>query len=203
MTNIIVLDNFDSFIYNLVDHLRYKNHQVNIYRNDIKPNIIIEHLLHLKNSILILSPGPGTPKNSGYMMNILKEIKGKIPVIGICLGFQAIIELYGGKIGLSKEILHGKKSLIYHDEKDMFQNIPNPFFAARYHSLVGINIPNDLKINAHHSSLPMAIKNIQDVICGFQFHPESILTVEGTKILDQTLDWIKKIKRKKIKKSKN
>ncbi|CAL4324211.1 aminodeoxychorismate/anthranilate synthase component II [Buchnera aphidicola] len=191
MPKIILLDNFDSFTYNLVDIFRIKNYKVYIYRNNIKKEKIIKKILNLKKPILILSPGPGIPKNSGCMMSLIKLLKGKIPIIGICLGHQAIIESYGGKINKCTKIIHGKSSFINHDQKDMFYKLPNPISVGRYHSLVfkKKEIPNELKINAYKKNLVMAVKNNYNRICGFQFHPESILTPHGEKILENTLQW--------------
>ncbi|QOI11030.1 gamma-glutamyl-gamma-aminobutyrate hydrolase family protein [Blochmannia endosymbiont of Colobopsis nipponica] len=189
MANILLLNNLDSFAYNLVDQLRINKHKVLIYLNQLPVRIIIEALHKLDKPVLILSPGPGLPKNAGCMPQLLKELHGKIPIIGICLGHQAIIEFYGGCIEQAKEILHGKSSRIYHDNLDMFMNMPNPLTVARYHSLIGIKIPTKLIINAYLDEITMAVRNNKNKICGFQFHPESILTTHGEKLLNQTINW--------------
>lgn len=190
MSNIILLDNIDSFTYNLVDQLRTNNHQVLIYTNRLPISIIMNSIIKITNPILMLSPGPGTPDNAGCMMNLIEKFKGQIPIIGICLGYQAIIQSYGGHISQSTEIFHGRSSLIYHDQLAMFANIPNPLLVGRYHSLIGTNIPNTLKINAYYNeTTAMAVRHDQDRICGFQFHPESILTTYGTKLIHQTITW--------------
>lgn len=190
MGNIILLDNIDSFTYNLVDQLRINNHKVLIYKNQLPVSILVNSIKKIVNPILVLSPGPGTPENAGCMMNLIKKFKGQIPIIGICLGYQAFIQLYGGRVSQSKEIFHGRSSFIYHDTLDMFYNIPNPLLVGRYHSLVGVDIPSNLKINAYYNNnVAMAVRNNQDRICGFQFHPESILTTYGTKLIQQTIKW--------------
>lgn len=190
MVNIILLDNYDSFTYNLVDQLRSQKHQVLIYTNKLPTSIIMNKLMNITNPILLLSPGPGFPENSGCMMNLIKKLKGQIPIIGICLGYQAIIQSYGGQISKSSKIFHGKPSLIYHDESAMFSNIPNPLLVGRYHSLIGINIPENLKINAYYNKrIAMAVRHEHDRVCGFQFHPESILTTHGTLLMHQTIKW--------------
>lgn len=189
MANVLLLDNIDSFTYNLVDQLRISHHKVVIYRNYISSKIIINALLKMDNPVLILSPGPGTPDNAGCMLKLLNVLKGKIPIIGICLGHQAIIEAYGGEIGYAKKILHGKVSMVNHDNKEMFLNMNNPFPVARYHSLVCKTVPNKFTINAVFNKTIMGIRNNFERICGFQFHPESILTPQGTKLLNQTLNW--------------
>lgn len=191
MANILLLDNIDSFTYNIVDQLRKLKHKVLIYRNTISYKIILEYLNRIINPILILSPGPGTPKKAGCMLKLISNIRGKIPIIGICLGYQAIIEFYGGKVINSNKIMHGHSSLILHDNKDMFSKIKNPIRVARYHSLIGIinKKNNKLIINSKHKNIIMSIRNNIDRICGFQFHPESILTTYGISILEYSILW--------------
>ena len=189
MANILFIDNVDSFTYNLVDQLRHNQHNVTIYRNTIPADVIIEKLSHMQNPILMLSPGPGTPSEAGSMPELLKRLKGKLPIIGICLGHQAIVESYGGMIVPAGDILHGKASLIEHDGQAMFKGLPNPLPVARYHSLKGENIPKTLTINAMCNNIVMAVRNDEDRVCGFQFHPESILTIQGVKLLEQTIEW--------------
>ena len=189
MANILFIDNVDSFTYNLVDQLRNSKHCVTVYRNTIPADVIIEKLSQMQNPILMLSPGPGTPSEAGCMPELLKRLKGQLPIIGICLGHQAIVESYGGSIVPAGDILHGKASLIEHDEQAMFKGLPNPLPVARYHSLKGENIPNTLTINALCNNIVMAVRNDHDRVYGFQFHPESILTTQGVKLLEQTIEW--------------
>lgn len=189
MANILFIDNIDSFTYNLVDQLRNSQHHVTIYRNTIPADVIVEKLSQMQNPILMLSPGPGAPSEAGCMPELLKRLKGKLPIIGICLGHQAIVESYGGSIVPAGHILHGKASLIEHDEQAMFKGLPNPLPVARYHSLKGENIPKTLTINALCNNIVMAVRNEEDRVCGFQFHPESILTIQGVKLLEQTIEW--------------
>ncbi|WP_343189654.1 aminodeoxychorismate/anthranilate synthase component II [Buchnera aphidicola] len=190
MANILLIDNFDSFTYNLVEQLRNYNHNVFIYRNNISLNIIIKKLTNMFCPILMFSPGPGIPSKAGCMPKLLSLFKGKIPMIGICLGHQAIVEMYGGKIIFAKKIIHGKTSFITHDNKEMFKNIKNPISVGRYHSFITKKIPSSLIINAITSKkIVMSVRNNLDRICGFQFHPESILTTEGEKLLNKTIKW--------------
>ncbi|RKS85948.1 anthranilate synthase component II /anthranilate phosphoribosyltransferase [Orbus hercynius] len=189
MANILFLDNIDSFTYNLVDQLRYSGHHVTIYRNTLPAQLIIEKLSHMQDPILFLSPGPGAPSEAGCMPELLKQLKGQLPIIGICLGHQAIVESYGGTIVPAGDILHGKASLIEHDNQQMFHDLPNPLPVARYHSLKAENIPAELTINAYFNNIVMAVRHDQDRVCGFQFHPESILTIQGVKLLNQTIEW--------------
>jgi anthranilate synthase component 2 len=189
MADILLLDNVDSFTYNLVDQLRASGHQVVIYRNQIAAEVIIERLEHMTQPVLMLSPGPGTPSEAGCMPELLQLLRGRLPIIGICLGHQAIVEAYGGQVGQAGEILHGKASAIAHDGEGMFAGMANPLPVARYHSLVGSNIPADLTVNAHFGEMVMAVRDDHRRVCGFQFHPESILTTHGARLLEQTLAW--------------
>ena len=189
MADILLLDNIDSFTYNLVDQLRANGHRVMVYRNQLPAGAIIDRLQSMENPILMLSPGPGAPANAGCMPELLTKLRGQLPIIGICLGHQAIVEAYGGHVGQAGEILHGKASLIEHDGLALFAGMPNPLPVARYHSLVGSKIPAGLTVNAHFNQMVMAVRHDGDRVCGFQFHPESILTTLGARLLNQTLDW--------------
>lgn len=189
MADILLLDNIDSFTYNLVDQLRSSGHRVVIYRNQIPAEVIINKLAEMENPVLMLSPGPGTPSEAGCMPELLNKLRGKLPIIGICLGHQAIVEAYGGHVGQAGEILHGKASLVEHDGEGMFSSLPSPLPVARYHSLVGSQIPAGLTVNASFNGMVMAVRHDEERVCGFQFHPESILTTQGARLLEQTLEW--------------
>lgn len=190
MAEVLLLDNIDSFVYNLVDQLRTGGHQVEIYRNQRPATLILQRLDKMKKPILMLSPGPGTPSQAGCMPELLQQLRGKLPIIGICLGHQAIVESYGGTVVQAEQILHGKASAIEHDGKAMFAGLPSPLPVARYHSLVGCDIPNTLTVNASFNNMVMAVRHDQDRVCGFQFHPESILSTQGARLLNQTLSWL-------------
>lgn len=189
MADILLLDNFDSFTYNLVDQLRTFGHNVVIYRNNVPAEQLTARLQQMENPVLMLSPGPGAPSEAGCMPELLQTLRGQLPIIGICLGHQAIVEAYGGHVGQAGEILHGKASAIVHDDQDMFAGLSNPLPVARYHSLVGSNIPADLTVNATYNGMVMAVRDDARRVCGFQFHPESILTSQGARLLEQTLAW--------------
>ncbi|MDU4311502.1 MAG: bifunctional anthranilate synthase glutamate amidotransferase component TrpG/anthranilate phosphoribosyltransferase TrpD [Klebsiella michiganensis] len=173
MADILLLDNIDSFTYNLADQLRSNGHNVVIYRNSVPAQALIERIGTMKNPVLMLSPGPGTPSEAGCMPELLTRMRGKLPIIGICLGHQAIVEAYGGYVGQAGEILHGKASSIEHDGQAMFAGLSNPLPVARY----------------HFNGMVMAVRHDADRVCGFQFHPESILTTQGARLLEQTLAW--------------
>lgn len=190
MANILFLDNFDSFTYNLVDQFRVLGHQVKVYRNDCDLEQIVQTALNTPNTVLALSPGPGTPQEAGILLPLLQRLKNTIPIIGICLGHQALIEAFGGKVVHAGEVLHGKVSKINHDGQAMFRDITNPMPVARYHSLMGSELPDELIVNADYNGIVMAIRHRNLPICGFQFHPESILTVQGSKLLEQSVEWL-------------
>lgn len=190
MANILFVDNFDSFTYNLVDQFRQLGHSVTIFRNDYPLQAFLEKALMTENCIVALSPGPGNPQEAGNLLAIIRELKGKVPMIGICLGHQAIIEALGGDVVHTGQVLHGKVSKIEHDNQAMFAGLNNPMPVARYHSLMGDNLPDELEVNARFGDIVMAIRHKHLPICGFQFHPESILTVEGTKLLKQSVEWL-------------
>lgn len=189
MADILLLDNIDSFTYNLVDQLRAFSHNVVVYRNNVPADTLIERLQSMENPVLMLSPGPGAPSEAGCMPEMLTRLRGRLPIIGICLGHQAIVEAYGGHVGQAGEILHGKASAIAHDDCGMFAGLTNPLPVARYHSLVGSNVPEELTVNATFNGMVMAVRHDKDRVCGFQFHPESILTTQGAILLEQTLAW--------------
>ncbi|ACL33468.1 aminodeoxychorismate/anthranilate synthase component II [Glaesserella parasuis] len=190
MATIIFLDNFDSFTYNLVDQFRTLGHQVQVYRNDCDIALLEQAALAQPNTLLALSPGPGNPSEAGNLLPLIARLKGKVPMIGICLGHQALIESFGGKIVHAGEVLHGKVSLISHDNLAMFEGLNNPMPVARYHSLMGVELPDELIVNATYENIVMAIRHKSLPICGFQFHPESILTVQGSQLLKQTIAYL-------------
>ncbi|ACQ92571.1 glutamine amidotransferase of anthranilate synthase [Tolumonas auensis DSM 9187] len=188
---IFLLDNFDSFTYNLVDQFRSLGHTVKIYRNNLPAQQIFEQIMASSdNPVLVLSPGPGAPHEAGCMIELIGLCRGKVPIIGICLGHQAICEYYGGTVGSAGEFVHGKVSKIEHSGKDMFAGMSQPLPVARYHSLVATYVPDELEVIARYQEMPMAVLHRADRVLGFQFHPESIMTTEGAKLLIQSLAFI-------------
>ena len=191
---IFMLDNLDSFTYNLVDELQCLGFDPVIYRNTLSADFILAQIEQCQTPVmLVLSPGPGEPSKAGCLMELIAKTAGKYPILGICLGHQALIEHYGGVIGRAPEIVHGKASSITHSGKTAFANIINPLPVARYHSLVATQMPACLSLIAHFETdqnelLPMAIAHEQDNVLGFQFHPESILTTYGSTLLAQSID---------------
>lgn len=189
MANIVFIDNFDSFTYNLVDQFRSLGHQVTIYRNHIAADTIQNAVEALEQPVIVLSPGPGAPSEAGVMPGILKRLKGKVPMIGICLGHQAIVEAYGGTVAGAGEIVHGKVSMMEHQNHALYQGLPSPLAIARYHSLVATHVSEELTVTAEVDGLVMSVVHEQDKVCGFQFHPESIMTTQGATLLENAIDW--------------
>ncbi|MDC0609675.1 aminodeoxychorismate/anthranilate synthase component II [Vibrio sp.] len=189
MANIIFIDNFDSFTYNLVDQFRSLGHNVTVYRNSISAATIASAAMETPNSIIVLSPGPGTPSNAGCMPELIQTLKGKVPMIGICLGHQAIVEAYGGTVSGAGQIIHGKVSMMEHNNHPTYESLPSPFAIARYHSLVASEVPQTLTVTAEVDGLVMSVVHEQDKVCGFQFHPESIMTTYGAKLLSNAISW--------------
>ncbi|EKF9986551.1 aminodeoxychorismate/anthranilate synthase component II [Vibrio cholerae] len=189
MANILFIDNFDSFTYNLVDQFRALGHVVTIYRNNLSADAIEQALQQLDNPVVVLSPGPGAPSEAGCMPELLQRLKGKVPVIGICLGHQAIVEAYGGVVAGAGEIIHGKVSMMEHQNHAIYRGLPSPLAIARYHSLVATQVPATLAVTAEVNGLVMSVVNETDKVCGFQFHPESIMTTHGATLLANAIDW--------------
>ncbi|MCX7661530.1 MAG: aminodeoxychorismate/anthranilate synthase component II [Candidatus Omnitrophica bacterium] len=181
---LLMIDNYDSFTYNLVQYLGELGANLKVVRND---KISIEDIRKLKPSGIVISPGPGRPESAGVSCQLIKDFKGAIPILGVCLGHQCIGYVFGGRIVQAKRLMHGKTSLIYHNQKEIFKGIPSPFEATRYHSLVieKKSLPEVLEITAwtKQDNEIMGVKHKDYPIWGVQFHPESILTKVGKKIL--------------------
>ena len=197
---VFLLDNFDSFTYNLVDELRTLGLELIVYRNSVSADVILQKMHEkaqqtdasgqAKQVMLMLSPGPGNPSQAGSMLELLSLVRGQFPVLGICLGHQAIVESYGGNIIRADKVMHGKSSLIKHCADKMFANMPQPLPVARYHSLMASNMPDELTVLANFADIPMAVAHLKDKMLGFQFHPESILTSHGSQLLMQSIEFL-------------
>lgn len=190
-TTLFLLDNVDSFTYNLVDELSILGLTLKVYRNTVPAEHIIKQIERTQGQVMILlSPGPGTPSKAGSMPELLSYVAGKYPVLGICLGHQAIVEYYGGSVGRSGEVMHGKSSAIEHSGDRMFSGLPNPLPVARYHSLMATKVPTSIEVLAHYQTIPMAVYHGNDNVLGFQFHPESILTTDGSQLLRNSIEFL-------------
>jgi anthranilate synthase/aminodeoxychorismate synthase-like glutamine amidotransferase len=180
---LLVIDNYDSFTYNLVQYLGELGEQVRVVRND---EVTVEDIQRMSPENIVISPGPCTPNEAGISLDVVRQLAGKIPILGVCLGHQAIGQAFGGKVIRAREVVHGKTSRIFHDERGLFAGLPNPFEATRYHSLIVSRegLPDCLEVTAktwdeeimglRHRTLPVE---------GVQFHPESFLTTSGKDLL--------------------
>lgn len=180
---VLMIDNYDSFTFNLVQYLGELGAKVQTFRND---KISLEGIRGLKPEKIVISPGPGRPEHAGISVSLIQEFAGKIPILGVCLGHQAIGYAYGGRIVIAGKIMHGKTSLVYHAKKDIFKGIANPFEATRYHSLLvdKSTLPDCLTVTAWTKEGEiMGLAHKRHPVWGVQFHPESILTRAGKDIL--------------------
>ena len=183
MSKMLIIDNFDSFTYNLVQGFRSQGTEVDVFRNNA---IDAAEAKALQPSHLVISPGPGRPSDAGISMELIKAFASEIPILGVCLGHQCIVEAFGGEITYAKQLMHGKISAINHDQKTIFSNLDNPMTAGRYHSLAAekTTLPDELEITATTpDDEVMAVRHKTYLIEGVQFHPESVLTPEGDELM--------------------
>lgn len=194
MHKVFFLDNKDSFTYNLVEELRALNLDVTVYRNDIDEALLFEQMNNAKQlgvqPILFLSPGPGKPSDAGCMMKLIDKVVGQYPIVGVCLGHQALAEYFGGKVDLAGETVHGKASIIDVKDHPIFDNVTRPVRVARYHSLIANQLSSNFELIAQYGDMNMSMVDEKNKIVGFQFHPESILTAEGSIMLNNTINYV-------------
>jgi len=180
---LLLIDNYDSFTYNLYQYLCELGEQVEVVRNDA---LSVEDCLAMAPQRIVISPGPGKPQGAGISIDLIRAVAGEIPLLGVCLGLQCIGEAFGGRIGYAGEIMHGKTSAISHDGKGVFEGLPEPFEAIRYHSLAiePDSVPDELEVTARsESGVIMGVRHRTLAIEGVQFHPESIVTTVGHDLL--------------------
>jgi para-aminobenzoate synthetase component 2 len=179
---ILVIDNYDSFTYNLVQYLGELGATPEVRRNDQTTVAEIERLAPAR---IVISPGPKTPNEAGICLDVIKAFSGRIPILGVCLGHQSIGQAFGGRVIRAPELMHGKTSMISHDGKTIFSGLPNPFPATRYHSLIveRSTLPDCLEISATTGDLIMGLRHKEMKVEGVQFHPESVLTEAGKQLL--------------------
>ncbi len=185
---ILMIDNYDSFTYNLVQYLGELGADIQVFRND---KISVEEIEKLSPHKIVISPGPCTPVKAGISKEVVRHFSGKIPVLGVCLGHQSVVETFGGEIIKADKLMHGKTSMIYHDGKTLFKGLPNPFEATRYHSLIvnRNNLPDCFEVSAETKEKEiMGVRHKEVLVEGVQFHPESILTSEGKNLLKNFID---------------
>ena len=188
---LLMIDNYDSFTYNLVQYLRELGEEVGVYRND---KISLAEIEALNPTRLVVSPGPCTPNEAGISVEAIKHFAGKLPILGVCLGHQSIGQAYGGKVVRADRLMHGKTSPVFHDNRELFVGLPDPFDATRYHSLLveRSSLPECLEVTAWTAEGEiMGIRHRNLPVWGMQFHPESILTVAGMDMLNNFLQMTK------------
>lgn len=184
---ILFIDNFDSFTYNLVDDFCKRNCQARVYRADTRLEELKRVAEEFGPDLLVISPGPGTPDTAGVSLPAVGYFKDKLPIFGVCLGHQAVAQYFGGKISHAPEPMHGKPSKVTHDEKGVFAGVENPLQAGRYHSLCVVELPDCMEQTAEFEGIVMGARHKELPIFGVQFHPESILTPAGGKIIENVL----------------
>ncbi len=185
---VVIIDNYDSFTYNLVQFMGELGAELQVFRND---QVTLAEIQDLKPSHIVISPGPGTPaRDSGISNELIQTMGDATPILGVCLGQQCIGHVHGGKVANAPRIMHGKTSLIHHNEEGLFQDMRNPFTATRYHSLIVYEpVPADLEVTAHTAEGEiMGLRHRSKPIFGVQFHPESFLTEQGPDLLQNFLD---------------
>ena len=194
---ILVIDNYDSFVFNLVQYLGEWERNIRVFRND---HITVNQIAGLKPDLVLISPGPGNPGQAGVSLEAVRALAGKVPILGVCLGHQCIGEAFGGKIVRAGRLMHGKTSEIYHDGNSIFKGLPVPFKATRYHSLLveKKSLPKTLEISAYTKEGEiMGLRHREYLVEGVQFHPESILTTEGKKLLKNFFELSRAFKNRK------
>jgi para-aminobenzoate synthetase component 2 len=186
VTRILVIDNYDSFVFNLVQYLEQLGAECEVWRNDA---MTLDQAEAMAPDGVLLSPGPGVPADAGISEDLVRwavSSGGRVPVLGVCLGHQAIAEVYGGRVDRAEELLHGRTSQVYHDGTGLFAGLPNPFTATRYHSLAVVDgtVPDELAVTARtEGGVIMGLRHREHAIEGVQFHPESVLTQGGHRLL--------------------
>lgn len=179
----LLIDNYDSFTFNIVQALAELGAEVKVVRND---RITVEEAVALAPDSLVVSPGPGTPDQAGVSVDLIRALAGKCPILGVCLGHQSIVQAFGGRIVRAERLMHGKTSRVYHDGGTVYAGVSNPFQATRYHSLIAVesDLPAELKVSSYtNGGEIMGVRHRELPIEGVQFHPESILTPEGGTLL--------------------
>ena len=184
---VLFVDNFDSFTYNLVDDFCKRQCEAKVYRADTGLDELKRVAVEFEPDLLVISPGPGTPDTAGVSLTALDHFKDKLPIFGVCLGHQVIVQYFGGKVGHAPKPMHGKPSRVTHNGEGIFAGVENPLQAGRYHSLCALEMPDCLEKTAEFEGVVMGVRHKELPIFGVQFHPESILTPAGGKIIENIL----------------
>jgi anthranilate synthase/aminodeoxychorismate synthase-like glutamine amidotransferase len=186
---VVLVDNYDSFTWNLVDEFARRGAEVEVWRNSVPAPHVLERAAGPRPSLIVVSPGPGAPREAGCSIELIRLAEGRVPLFGVCLGHQALVEAFGGEVGPAGEVVHGKTSRVAHAGGPLFEGLPSPFPAGRYHSLAAARLPERLKPVAHAGAIVMAVEHRSAPMLGVQFHPESILTPDGGRIVENVMRW--------------
>ena len=182
---VLVIDNYDSFTYNLVDYIASAGAEVRVERNDA---VEADEAAGWEPSHVVVSPGPGTPAEAGVSAAVIERLAGTAPVLGVCLGHQVIVQMYGGSVGRAQRLMHGKSDMVTHDASPLYAGLASPFEAGRYHSLAALRVPDALRVTARTAyGEVMGVTHRELPIHGVQFHPESVLTPEGRRLVENFL----------------
>ncbi len=187
MARLFMIDNYDSFTYNLVQFLGELGAELTVARND---QVTLKEIREFKPDGIVISPGPGTPDSAGITLSVIREFAGEFPILGVCLGHQAIGQAFGGKVVRAKDLMHGKTSPVFHEDSGLFEGLSNPFTATRYHSLIVAedSLPDCLTVTARtEDGTIMGFEHQEHPVVGVQFHPESFITESGKSLLDNFL----------------
>jgi anthranilate synthase/aminodeoxychorismate synthase-like glutamine amidotransferase len=187
---IVLVDNFDSFTWSLADEFRRRGAEVEVWRNDVPAAHLLGRLRGCGPGLLVLSAGPGAPAEAGCCVELVRRAeRERVPLFGVCLGLQVLVEALGGTVRRAGEIVHGRASRVEHDGDPLFQGVPSPFRAGRYHSLAAASLPECLLPIAHSDGVVMAARHRGAPLAGVQYHPESILTPDGGRLVENVLRW--------------
>ncbi len=188
--HVVFVDNYDSFTFNLVDEFARRGASVEVWRNSVPAAHVLGRAQPAAGpSLIVLSPGPGTPRDAGCCIELIGQAAGRVPVFGVCLGHQALIEAFGGVVESAGVILHGRSSPVVHGGDPLFDGIPSPFTVGRYHSLASHALPDTLESLATTGPIVMAVRHRIHPLLGIQFHPESVLTPQGGRLIDNVVRW--------------
>lgn len=188
--NICIIDNFDSFTFNLLDEFSGAQNTIHVWRNSMSADEIEKRLFALPGPrLLVFSPGPGHPDDAGSMNELIKRLPGRVPMFGVCLGMQAMVSVFGGTVGRAPQVVHGKARLLNHDGSLIFRGLKNRIYVGRYHSLCATVVPHCLRVLGESDGVVMAVAHKSEPLIGIQFHPESILSTEGSLMIKNVLAW--------------
>jgi anthranilate synthase component 2 len=188
--NICIIDNFDSFTFNLLDEFSVGENQIHVWRNTMSADEVEQRIFAMPAPrLLVFSPGPGHPDSAGCMNELIRRLSGRVPMFGVCLGMQAMVSVMGGTVSRAPDVVHGKARPMTHDGSLLFKGLKDRLYVGRYHSLCAVSVPDCLRVLAESDGVAMAIAHKEKPIIGIQFHPESILTTEGSRMIKNVISW--------------